>query len=53
MKVTDKGGVTDRMGVVTGERTETRVHAAKAPGELSKMMMAGRGGSGMETDEGE
>ncbi len=53
MKVTDKGGLTDRMGVVTGERTETRVHAAVAPMELRKMMVAGRGESGMETDEGE
>jgi hypothetical protein len=53
MKVTDKGGLTDRMAVVTGERTETRVNAAVAPMELRKMMMAGRGESGMETDESE
>jgi hypothetical protein len=53
MKVTEKGGTTDKLGVVTGERTETRVHAAQAPSELGKMMMAGRKGNKMETDQPE
>jgi hypothetical protein len=52
---TKETGKTDKLTTLTGERTETKVRAAKKPRELEKMKNKGRSTGQMETDsvEGE
>jgi hypothetical protein len=52
---TKEPGKTDKLTTLTGERTETKVRAAKKPRELEKMKNKGRSTGQMDTDslEGE